>query len=112
MRPGKDLAAPPPPTLYTGDSESQQEFGGVGGAGSRLTFANTLGIMSGMSKAIGGPFDGSDVTWSELHVCVPLADGTYATYHKQPWDECVFQYDGQYHFGKIVSADELQKVTS
>lgn len=65
-----------------------------------------------MTRAIGGPCDGTEQEWLELHVCVPLGNDRYATYHKQPWDECVFQYDGAYHFGKIVTGDELRLVES
>lgn len=64
-----------------------------------------------MNEAIvGGPLDGGIAVWTEPHVCVPLEGSRYATYHLLPWDGCVFQFDGKYHFGKVVTADELKLV--
>lgn len=61
-----------------------------------------------MSHFIGGPLDGLDTDDTDTGLCIDLDDGTYACYYRVPWDECVFRYDGDYHFHRVVTKDELE----
>ena len=56
-----------------------------------------------MTQVIGGPLDGLYVAWTDDHVCLKIGEDRYASYHLTPWDECIFEPDGCYHFGLLVT---------
>lgn len=60
---------------------------------------------------IGGPKDGASWECSETDdpegLCVPLGNDHYACYYRVCWPAFQFIEDGNYHFYKTVSSDDL-----
>lgn len=62
-------------------------------------------------KLIGGPLDGAFAKSNcSEGIIIPIGEGRFACYFRVPWDECVFQYDGDYHYHKTVDGDMIEFV--